>query len=123
MLEPFPEVVQIERERIAEAVRAWLVSRLSDYDLCLVLGISPYDWNLLIQEKQAQDEVTRAAAMADREAAVKSANEAGMVKALQKLKDYYIDEGGSIGPATWSDILRSLNLPPEALRELGIEVK
>lgn len=47
------QAVIAERERIADGVRAWLVSRISDYELCLILGISKYDWNVLIQEKQA----------------------------------------------------------------------
>ena len=47
------EAIEKERERIADGVRAWLNCRISDYDLCLILGISKYDWNILIQEKQA----------------------------------------------------------------------
>ncbi len=47
------KLFEAERERIADGFRSWLVSKISDYELCQILGISKYDWNILIQEKQA----------------------------------------------------------------------
>jgi hypothetical protein len=46
-------LIEDERERMADGVRKWLVSNISDYELCLILGISKYDWNILIQEKES----------------------------------------------------------------------
>jgi hypothetical protein len=52
-VEKIHQATNIERERIADGMRSWLTSKISDYELCLILGISKYDWNILIQEKQA----------------------------------------------------------------------
>jgi hypothetical protein len=45
--------VESERKRISDGMRKWLVSRISDSELYQILGISSYDWNILMQEKQA----------------------------------------------------------------------
>jgi hypothetical protein len=40
-------------ETIGDIFRSWLTSKISDDELCHALGICKYDWDILIQEKQA----------------------------------------------------------------------
>lgn len=43
---------EITRQEISDKVRSWLVSKISDAELCEILGISKNDWDILYQEKQ-----------------------------------------------------------------------